>query len=228
MRHKLAGIVFVCFGAVLILSALLLFLYTSVTDSVLARENRMIYEELTRIAAEMQTGTEVQGNSEVILQGYPESSEITQSPETDTTVTNDILTVEYTPMAVVRIGDFDYIGYLDIPALALFLPVLADSNDESLKAAPCRQFGTPETDDFVIAGHNYRRHFANLYKLKNGDTVRFTDMDGDSVVYDVAVVKVIDAVDVAAILESKYAMILYTCDYTGKNRIAVFCNRKNT
>ncbi len=228
MRRKFAGIVFVCFGAVLILSALLLFLYTSVTDSIMAQENRKVYEELVQIAAQRQTENAAEENTAPTVQEDPVVPAPPMSQETVTTAPEESLSTEHTPMESVRIGSFDYVGFLDIPALTLSLPVLEESDEESLKAAPCRQFGTPETDDFVIAGHNYRRHFADLYKLKSGDAVQFTDMDGDTVIYQVAIVTVVDAVDVAAILESTYELILYTCDYTGNNRIAVFCSRANS
>lgn len=224
MRRKFAGITFVLIGAVLIISALLLFLYSSVTDTVKARENRTVYETLVQIAEKNYAEP-----SESLSIIPDESIEIAEEnlnvavSDNNESFDYDIVNVDYTPMKVVRIGAFDYVGYIDIPALALSLPVLAESNDQNLKAAPCRQFGAPETSDFVIAGHNYRRHFANLYQLGNNDIIQFTDMDGDMTQYAVSVVKVIDATDVEAVLDTPYDLILYTCDYTGKKRIAVYC-----
>lgn len=226
MRRKFAGITFVGIGAVLILSALLLFLYTSVTDSMKAQENRTVYETLVQIAEQNHAKTEE--NFSVIPDDTTDIAEeipITQGSDTEQVSEFDIVQVDYTPMTVVRIGSFDYVGYIEIPTLALSLPVLAESNDTNLKAAPCRQFGTPETDDFVIAGHNYRRHFANLYQLKNNDIVRFTDMDGDMTQYKIAAVQVVDATDVEAVLDTPYDLILYTCTYSGTERTLIGCVR---
>lgn len=223
MERKFAGITLVSIGAVLILSALLLFLYISLSDYEKSKENRDVYVTLVKIAEKQQAKPEVTLSEKEIESSNIEDQSV--SIETENLPIYDIINVEYTPMTVVRIGEFDYVGFIDIPSLALSLPVLADSNERNLKASPCRQFGSPESDDFVIAGHNYRRHFANLYQVKINDVVHFTDMDGDITNYVVAAVRVVDQTDVEAVLNTDYDLILYTCDYTGKNRTIVCCKR---
>ena len=61
----------------------------------------------------------------------------------------------YTTGPVTMVGDYEYIGVLDLPARNLSLPIMSDWDYERLKMAPCRQFGSAATDDLVIAGHNY-------------------------------------------------------------------------
>ena len=75
----------------------------------------------------------------------------------------------YTTGPVTMVGDYEYIGVLDLPALNLSLPIMSDWDYERLKMAPCRQFGSAATDDLVIAGHNYINHFGSLGMLKAGD-----------------------------------------------------------
>ena len=84
----------------------------------------------------------------------------------------------YTTGPVTMVGDYEYIGVLDLPVLNLSLPIMSDWDYERLKMAPCRQFGSAATDDLVIAGHNYINHFGSLGMLKAGDSVTFTDTDG--------------------------------------------------
>lgn len=118
-----------------------------------------------------------------------------------------------------------YIGYLTIPALELELPVMSDWDYEKLKVAPCRQFGTAKTDDLVIAAHNYKRHFALLADLKQGDDVLFYEVDGTINRYDVVKVDTLNPTEVDRVKNSENALILYTCTYSGKARTAVFCIR---
>ena len=50
-------------------------------------------------------------------------------------------------MPTAQIDGYDYIGTLTIPALELELPVMAQWDYDRLTIAPCRQFGTTQTDD---------------------------------------------------------------------------------
>ena len=128
-------------------------------------------------------------------------------------------------MKVVEIDGYGYIGYLTIPSLELELPVMDDWDYERLKIAPCRQFGSTKSDDIVIAGHNYSRHFGNLQKLKAGDEVIFTDMEGAVNIYEVATVDILPPTAVEEVKNGGYDLTLYTCTYGGRERVTVFCNR---
>ena len=116
------------------------------------------------------------------------------------------------------------IGALVIPAIALALPVLADWSDGNLELAPCRQFGAPETDDLVIAGHNYRSQFSRLGELCAGDALTLTDREGRSRTYTVAETATVAPDNVAAVQSAAYPLVLYTCTPGAKARVAVFCN----
>lgn len=132
---------------------------------------------------------------------------------------------EIPEMTVTEIDGYGYIGYLSIPSLALELPVMSEWDYARLKIAPCRYYGGVYTDDLVIAAHNYKKHFGLLYTLKAGDLVLFTGMDGNTTVHEVAVIETLAPTEVLEMVESEYALSLYTCTYGGQNRVTVRCHR---
>ena len=117
-----------------------------------------------------------------------------------------------------------YIGWLDIPAIELELPVMSEWSYSRLKTAPCRYSGTVRGEDLVLLGHNYTRHFGKLDRLRVGDEVLFTDMDGVVYRYEVAARDVLDADAVAEMTAGEYDLTLFTCDATGVRRITVYCD----
>lgn len=126
-------------------------------------------------------------------------------------------------MPTVEIDGYEYIGYLDIPALDLKLPVMSTWDYERLKIAPCLYYGSARKGNMVIAAHNYTTHFGRLSKLKPGDSVKFTDMNG--IVYNYAVdeIETLEATATEEMLSDRWNLTLYTCTYGGKNRVTVRC-----
>lgn len=122
-------------------------------------------------------------------------------------------------------GGSEYIGCISVPVLELELPVMGELSYPALKTAPCRQCGDVGTGDLVIAGHNYPHHFGKLKYLTAGDVVEFTDMSGNTACYEVAEVSVVEPEAVGEVLSSGFELVLYTCTYGGKARVAVFCGR---
>lgn len=203
---KRAGVIIVSVGAVLILSALLLLLYNRREDAEAGQEAGQVLAEVEAVIAARATAAPV----------LPEAAEATAAPS-PTALAAD--------MPVVMLEGYGYVGYLDIPVLALRLPVMADWDYGRLKLAPCRQFGLSRTDDLVIAAHNYRNHFGRLRELREGDEVSFTDMDGVVSRYAVARVDTLSPAEVEAVRDSGYDLVLYTCTTGGKTRVTVFCDR---
>lgn len=194
---KKAGIVFVIIGAVLILSALSLFLFNQNEDAQAGQEAEKL---LIDVQAEIQ-------EKETASSTRPESLEETEMP-------------------VAEIDGREYVGYLSIPDPELELPVMSEWDYAKLKIAPCRQFGSSRTDDLVIAAHNYRKHFGRLSQLESGAAVVFTDMDGIENKYEVILIDTLAPDEVEAVQNSGYDLVLYTCTYGGKTRVTVFCNRQ--
>ncbi len=128
-------------------------------------------------------------------------------------------------MPAAEIDGNEYIGYIAAPSIGLELPVMASWDYDKLKLAPCRQFGSSRTDDLVIAGHNYKTHFGKLDQISVGDAVTFTDMDGIVNSYTVEKIETLNPTMVDQVENSGYALVLYTCTYSGQTRTTLFCSR---
>ncbi len=126
-------------------------------------------------------------------------------------------------MPISEIGGQDYIGILEIPSLQISLPVMSQWSYENLKTAPCRYYGSAYKENMVIAGHNYRAHFGGLRSLSPGAQVKFTDMEGNGFVYEVAGIEILEPDAVEALVDEAWDLTLFTCTYGGENRVAVRC-----
>ena len=135
------------------------------------------------------------------------------------------LPLQQREMVVQEIDGHNYIGFVGIPALALELPVMADWTYPQLKIAPCRFTGSIFTDDLVIMAHNFERHFGRIRDLKPGDTVTFTDMEGQTISYEVVVLDILHPTAVEDMTAGEYDLTLFTCTYGGKSRVTVRCDR---
>lgn len=118
-----------------------------------------------------------------------------------------------------------YDGYLTVPVIELEMAVFDTWNDDYLRRSACRYYGSPYTDDLVIAGHNYKSGFGKLKKLAPGDEVFFTDMNGKVTRYVVEVIEVLDGTAVEEMITSDWDLSLYTCTYGGKSRLTVRCRK---
>ena len=128
-------------------------------------------------------------------------------------------------MPIVEIDGDAYIGTLEIPVLGLSLPVMSDWSYPKLKTAPCRYAGTAYKSGFVVAGHNYRRHFGTLSRLAPGDRVIFTDVDGNIFAYDVAEIQVLKPTAIEDMMSEEWDLSLFTCTLDGQTRLTVRCEK---
>ena len=114
----------------------------------------------------------------------------------------------------------NYIGVLDIPALELSLPIISEWSYDALQIAPCRYSGSA-----VIAGHNYRSHFVSLPQLQPGDSVTFTDMDGNVFSYEVSSLETLSPYAVSDMTSGDWDLTLFTCTVGGQSRLAIRCDQ---
>lgn len=129
---------------------------------------------------------------------------------------------------LLKVAELDgayYIGVLTIPALEKILPIQSDWSETKLKSTPCRYSGSIEEGELVIAGHNYKKHFTGLSKLAQGDSVVFTDLEGNQMFYEVREIYTVAATDIEGMIDSGYDLSLFTCNYGGKARVTVRCDR---
>lgn len=125
----------------------------------------------------------------------------------------------------VEVDGYLCVGYVSIPRLELNLPVQASCTDENLKVSPCLYSGTTMEDDLVLAGHNYRRHFGPIRRLKSGDDVVFVDMEGNVIHYQVTAVDAVPPTAVEEVTSGQFDLALVTCTYGGETRLVVYCDR---
>lgn len=132
-------------------------------------------------------------------------------------------------MPVATIDGYDYIGYLSIPSIGLALPVMQQWSYPGLKIAPGRYSGALYTDDLVIAGHNYARHFSPLTHLTVGTEVLFVDMNDNTWHYAVSDTEVLQPTQIEEMAvktpDSNWDLTLFTCTTTGQARYALRCVR---
>jgi len=202
---KKAGIIFVALGVVLILSALLLFCYNGFENYCAGQQAESLMADIHSVIAE-----------ETESPAKPAEIEI-EIAETEETLSDET--------SVVMIDGYEYIGYISIPEWELELPVMGEWDYSRLKIAPCRHFGAAETDDLVIAGHNYKTHFGPLHRLEEGEEIVFTQINGVKNKYTLSRLEILAPDAVEEVLNSGYDLVLYTCTLGGATRVVAFCDR---
>ena len=128
-------------------------------------------------------------------------------------------------MPTVTIDGHDYIGTLTIPALELELPIMSGWSYPKLRIAPCRYTGSVYQDNLVLMAHNYATHFGRIKDLRSGDRIFFTDMDGQTVEYEVIALDVLQPTAIEEMTAGEYDLTLFTCTYGGKSRVTLRCDR---
>lgn len=124
-----------------------------------------------------------------------------------------------------EIDGYRYIGVLYVPSLQLELPVMEEWDYDRLKIAPCRYFGSAYLDNMVIVAHNYPAHFSSLKWVPDGTEIIFTDMDGNEFHYAVSSVETLQPEQTADMIDSGYALTLFTCNTGGQTRCTIRCDR---
>ncbi len=202
-------------GALLIVAALLLLVYTAWEDHRASADAQGLVVELSAAVAER------------AVEEAPGSIPADDTGDADTAAEllplPDYVLYPEKEMPQVEIDGYACIGLLELPTLERTLPVLADCTDAGLKHAPCRYGGSAYTGDLVIAGHNYTSHFARLGSLLPGDPVYFTDGDGNRFCYQVSDLETLSPTDIGEMTAGDWELTLFTCTYGNRSRLAVRC-----
>ena len=147
--------------------------------------------------------------------------EILEVPEAETSE-------EGPSQEMIQVAELDgayYMGVLTIPKLERILPVQSSWSMPQLKKSPCRYSGSLTDGELVICAHNYRKHFSGLATLSQGDSIVFTDLEGNQIFYEVREIYTVAPTDVEGMVNSGYDLSLFTCNYGGKARVTVRCSR---
>ena len=208
MRSK-AGVLCIVAGVLLMLSALGFYFFNQKED---AQAQTAVRQVIPQLVERIQESTEVEFGS-----GQEAFSQL-QIP-------TELLTEEDKAMTEVEIDGYLYIGYVSIPALELDLPIMSSWSYPQLSISPCRYTGSVRGEDLVLMGHNYVSHFGKLSNLQLGDVVRFTDMDGAVIEYAVVGKDLLPAAAVEEMTSGDFDLTLFTCNYSGKSRVTIYCDR---
>jgi sortase A len=137
-------------------------------------------------------------------------------------------------MPVEEIDGYEYIGVIEIPSQDIRLSVMNEWDYERLKVSPCRYSGSYYTDDLVICGHNYSKHFSPVRWVSLGDDVYFTNVTGEAYHYTVSNIETVEPTQISEMIEnennsdsqSDWDLTLFTCNIGGQTRCAVRCVRE--
>lgn len=148
--------------------------------------------------------------------------------EPETSIPN---TIEERQMPAIQIGEYRYIGTLEIPALELALPIMEDWDDERLRISPCRYAGSVYQDNMVLAGHNYNKHFRRVKNLPMGSEILFTDVEGNEYLYELAWIETLQPTQLEEMTyqssdpATDWDLTLFTCTTGGASRVTMRCVR---
>lgn len=129
-------------------------------------------------------------------------------------------------MPTKKVGDWNYIGVLEIPSLNLVLPVIDQWSYDALLVSPARYTGSAYLDNMVIAAHNYTSHFGRLRELSLEDEVRFVDVSGNVFYYKVQELQILPPTAVEEMVQADgWDLTMFTCTWGGQSRVTVRCAR---
>lgn len=130
-------------------------------------------------------------------------------------------------MKTATVDGREYIGLIAFPNLKLELPVLANWDYDTLRISPCRYSGSILDGSLIVAGHNYTKHFGMLGSITEGDTLSFTDVDGKAYEFAVARIELLEETEVEEMRTGggSWDMTVFTCNYSGRQRLALRCVR---
>lgn len=117
---------------------------------------------------------------------------------------------------------------LKIPKINIEYPVLSATSDALLFVSLNKYWGPQpnEVGNYCVVGHYYEngKMFGKLHKLKNGDKAELTDLEGNTLtyqVYDKFVVKPTDTSCTSQLTDGRKELTLITCTNGGKKRLVV-------
>lgn len=209
MRKR--GTIFIYTGLLLIVAALLLTGYNVAEEQRAAASVKWVVTEL-QIKETSAAAQETEPFAAMQEPGEREIPDYQLNPQMD--------------LPEQQVEEQVYIGILEITSAGLRLPIIGEWSYPALRISPCRYAGSPYTDDFVIAAHNYRSHFGCLDKLAMGEKICFTDLDGNQFCYKVMERTTLNPGDTADVIHSAWDLTLFTCTIGGQYRVVVRCERE--
>ncbi len=127
---------------------------------------------------------------------------------------------------IIKLDGYEVEGIIEIPKIEIKYPIVSTTSDEAMKIAITKFWGGNINDigNYTMAGHNYKNGtmFGKTKYLEIGDKIKMTDLNLNTVEYEVFKIYTIDPDDVSCIesIEPNTREItLITCTNGHKNRL---------
>ncbi len=193
-------------------------------------------EEILTLLSRQEVDTTVATDSALIINLSNGESEEVETEELDYEVTDDGSSAD-TPVTAsagtvkTKSGKtYTTESYFTYPKLNINYPVLNKTSTYLLSVSLNKYWGPGpnEVGNYCIVGHNYTsgRMFGKLKKAQEGDEVKLTDLNNNTVTYVVYKIYVIEPTDVSCtsqLTNGKKELTLLTCTNHGKQRLCVKC-----
>ncbi len=127
---------------------------------------------------------------------------------------------------LIKVDGYDVEGIIEIPKIDIKYPIVSTTSDEAMKVAITKFWGNNINDigNYTMAGHNYKNGtmFGKTKYLEIGDKIKMTDLELNTVEYEVFKIYTIDPDDVTCIESvepNSREITLITCTNGHKNRL---------
>lgn len=126
----------------------------------------------------------------------------------------------------IKVDGYDVEGIIEIPKIDIKYPIVSVTSDETMKVAITKFWGTNINDigNFCMAGHNYKNGtmFGKTKYLEVGDKIKMTDLNLNTIEYEIFKIYTIEPNDVTCIESvepNTREITLITCTNGHKNRL---------
>lgn len=126
----------------------------------------------------------------------------------------------------IKVDGYDVEGIIEIPKIDIKYPIVSTTSDEAMKVAITKFWGANINDigNYTMAGHNYKNGtmFGKTKYLKVGDKIKMTDLNLNTIEYEIFKIYTIDPNDITCIESvepNTREITLITCTNGHKNRL---------
>lgn len=126
----------------------------------------------------------------------------------------------------IKFENYDVEGIIEIPKIEIKYPIVSQTSDEAMKVAITKFWGGAVNDigNYTMAGHNYKNGtmFGKTKYLEIGDIIKMTDLNLNTIEYEVFKIYTIDPDDVSCVESvdpNSREITLITCTNGHKNRL---------
>ena len=126
----------------------------------------------------------------------------------------------------IKFENYDVEGIIEIPKINIKYPIVSKTSDEAMKVAITKFWGEKINDigNYCMAGHNYKNGtmFGKTKYLEIGDVIKMTDLNLNTIEYEIFKIYTIDPNDVSCIESvdpTSREITLITCTNGHKNRL---------